>query len=169
MKRRWAAFLTKDSKLIPSHTKALISTFQLIKATADVMELSRTQVGFAVELKQCDSIFAVYNILLQEELKQRYNRDSKTASSLVIRDHDNTTQLTGGSAEKRRRMNENESKWSRNILQKNRLRNTQAKRHSAMKTRTLNSEWWVMVDATLTFEPGIITILFVASAATDPT
>lgn len=125
--------------------KVLKSPFQLIKATADIMELPRTQVSFAVESKQCDSIFAVYNIWLQEELKQRNNRAPKTVSSLVIRDHNNTTRLTGGSAEKRRRMNENESKWSGNILQKNRLRNTQAKRHSAVKKRALNSEWWVTV------------------------
>ena len=125
--------------------KVLISPFQLIKTTADIMDLSRNQVSSAVESKQCDSIFAVYNILLQEELKQRNNCAPKTVSSLVIRDHNNTARLTGGSAEKRRRMNENESKWSGNIFQKNRLRNAQEKRHSAVKKRALNSKWWVTV------------------------
>lgn len=109
---------------------------QLIKATADIMELSKTEVSFAVEAKQCDPIFAVYNILLQEELKQYDNRSPKTVSSIVIRDHSNTTRLLpGGTAEKRRKMNENYGKCTRNILPKSRLRSMQAKRVWAVKQR----------------------------------
>ena len=118
---------------------------QLIKATAAIMELSRTEVSLAVESRQCDSIFAVYNILLQEELKQDTNHATKTVSSVVIRDHSNTARLAGGTAEKRRRMNEKETKSSRNTLQKSRLRSMQAKRLWAMKKRTQNSERWVWV------------------------
>ncbi|CAB4002810.1 hormonally up-regulated neu tumor-associated kinase-like, partial [Paramuricea clavata] len=113
---------------------------KLIKATAAIMELSRTEVSLAVESRQCDSIFAVYNILLQEELKQDNNHATKTVSSVVIRDHSNTARLAGGTAEKRRRMNEKETKSSRNTLQKSRLRSMQAKRLWAMKKRTQNSE-----------------------------
>ena len=107
-----------------------IALFQLIKAVADIVELSRTEVGFAVEAKQCDAIFAVYNILLQEELKTTRNSAPKAMSAVVIRDHSSITRLAGATAEKRRKVSENAENCSRNVsLQKNRLRSTQAKRH----------------------------------------
>lgn len=123
-----------------------ICTLQLIKAVADIMELSKTEVSLAVESKQCDSIYAVYHILLQEELRQN-KVASKTMSSVVIRDHSNTTRLSGGTAEKRRKMSENEEKYSQNILRKNRLRISQAKRHWAMKKRVVqNSQRFVLTN-----------------------
>jgi hypothetical protein len=108
-----------------------------------MMELSRTEVSLAVEAGQCDSIFAVYNILLQEELKQKNNDAQKTVSSLVIRDHSNTTRLTGGTAEKRRKIEKNNTKMSQTILQKSRLQTMQAKRLWAIRKRVQIAERWV--------------------------
>lgn len=105
------------------------------------MELTRTEVSCAVVSRQCDSIFAVYSILLQEELKQNSNKAAKTISSPVICDHCDTARIVADvTARKRRKMNDSETICSRNILQKNKLRNAQAKRHWAMKKRVQNCE-----------------------------
>ena len=113
---------------------------QLIKATADMMELSRNEVSLAVEARQYDPIFAVYNILLQEEMKQKNSDAQKTVSSLVIRDHSSTTRLAGGTAEKKRKIDKNNEKTFQTVLQKSRLQNMHAKRLWAIKKRVQISE-----------------------------
>ncbi len=114
------------------------------------MDLSRTEVSFAVESRQCDPIFAVYNILLQEELKENNNRAPKTVSSFVIRDHSNMTRLAGGTAEKRRKMDRNETKISQTILHRSRLRSMQEKRVLAMKKRAQRCERYVSHTSNIT-------------------
>ena len=107
------------------------------------MEVSRTDVSLVVDARQCDSVYAVYSILLQEELKQNKHNATKGVSSVVICDHSNATRLANEITGKRRRMNEHGTNFSRNILQKHRIRSTQAKRHRAMKTKVQNYERWV--------------------------
>ena len=75
------------------------------------MELSKSEVKLTVDLRKCDSTYAVYNILLQEEIK-RVKSATKTALPLKIEADSSSTSVPDKSiSEKRTNTEKEKNAW----------------------------------------------------------